>query len=194
MAMFGKGHSHSHHAHEDIEVSQIAPTPSSPKSVKEGHSSLETKIEDSHVAVPVSDQVLNDDPVTITNEEEIINIEKPEPRWSVIGGILVGDCFHNFVDGLAVGVAWTLGWGAGLGNIARIEMENLKNQFLGTTLAIVMHELPHELGDFIVYKKLGLKTRQALALNFIAALVRKGFQTHSVLKMSRQWSSDFRGL
>ena len=54
-----------------------------------------------------------------------------------------------------------------------------------------MHELPHELGDFIVYKKLGLKTRQALALNFIAALVRKGFLTHSVLKMSRQWSSDF---
>jgi len=35
-----------------------------------------------------------------------------------------------------------------------------------------MHELPHELGDFIVYKKLGLKTRQALALNFVAALVR----------------------
>ena len=57
-----------------------------------------------------------------------------------------------------------------------------------------MHELPHELGDFIVYKKLGLKTRQALALNFIAALVRKGFVTHYVLKMSRQWSSDFRGL
>ena len=45
-------------------------------------------------------------------------------------------------------------------------------EYLGTTLAIVMHELPHELGDFIVYKKLGLKTRQALALNFIAALVR----------------------
>ena len=37
------------------------------------------------------------------------------PRWSVIGGILVGDCFHNFVDGLAIGVAWTLSWGAGLG-------------------------------------------------------------------------------
>ena len=49
----------------------------------------------------------------------------------------------------------------------------------GTTLAIVMHELPHELGDFIVYKKLGLKTRQALALNFLAALVRKGFMTYS---------------
>ena len=42
---------------------------------------------------------------------------------------------------------------------------------LGTTLAILMHELPHELGDFVVYKKLGLSTRQALGLNLFAALL-----------------------
>ena len=44
----------------------------------------------------------------------------------------------------------------------------------GTTLAIVMHELPHELGDFIVYKKLGLNTRQALGLNLFAAMISFG--------------------
>ena len=37
-----------------------------------------------------------------------------------------------------------------------------------------MHELPHELGDFIVYKKLGLKTRQAIGLNLFAALLSFG--------------------
>ena len=33
-----------------------------------------------------------------------------------------------------------------------------------------MHELPHELGDFIVYKKLGLTTTQAVGMNLTAAL------------------------
>ena len=37
-----------------------------------------------------------------------------------------------------------------------------------------MHELPHELGDFIVYKKLGLSTRQALGLNLFAAMISFG--------------------
>ena len=76
----------------------------------------------------------------------------------MIFGILVGDCFHNIVDGIAVGVAWSQSPGSGI----------------GTTIAIAMHELPHELGDFIVYKKLGLKTRQAIGLNLFAALLSFG--------------------
>ena len=41
-------------------------------------------------------------------------------------------------------------------------------------IAIMMHEIPHELGDFVLYKKLGLSTRGALGLNVIAALVSYG--------------------
>ena len=59
---------------------------------------------------------------------------------------MAGDCVHNFVDGMAVGIGWSNGWGTGL----------------GTTLAILCHELPHELGDFVVYKKLGLRTWQGI--------------------------------
>ena len=37
-----------------------------------------------------------------------------------------------------------------------------------------MHELPHELGDFVVYKKLGLTTKRALGLNLFAAVISFG--------------------
>ena len=67
-------------------------------------------------------------------------------------------CIEHALDGIAVGVAWTSGIGAGL----------------GTTIAIMMHEIPHELGDFVLYKKLGLSSRGALGLNVIAALISYG--------------------
>ena len=38
----------------------------------------------------------------------------------------------------------------------------------------MMHEIPHELGDFVLYKKLGLSSRGALGLNVIAALISYG--------------------
>ena len=56
-------------------------------------------------------------------EEPVADVK--EPKWSAIGGILVGDCLCRFADGLAIGVAWTVSWGAGL----------------GTTLAILGHEV-----------------------------------------------------
>ena len=62
---------------------------------------------------------------------------------------------HNFVDGVAVGIAWGSGWKSGL----------------GTTIAVMCHELPHELGGFIVYRKLGFTVTRSLLLNVIAAVI-----------------------
>ena len=60
---------------------------------------------------------ITDEPTNSSNTKE--------PKWSAIGGILFGDCLCRFADGLAIGVAWTVSWGAGL----------------GTTLAILGHEV-----------------------------------------------------
>ena len=53
-----------------------------------------------------------------------------------IVGVAVGDVMHNFVDGIAIGVSWRFGWQLGM----------------ATTIAIFLHELPHELGDFAIYQ------------------------------------------
>jgi len=69
-------------------------------------------------------------------------------KWSSIGGVLVGDCMCNGVDGIAMGVAWQNGYGTGM----------------ATMVAILMHEAPNVLGNFVVYQKLGLCANRALYL------------------------------
>ena len=106
--------------------------------------------------------ILGDDrkhePSSTTEEDEFGIAVGTEPKWSTIAGVFTGDCLHNFIDGIAVGISWTVSWGAGL----------------GTTFAIMMHELPHELGDFVLYRKLGLSTKQAIGANLIAAVISFG--------------------
>jgi len=130
MRLSGNGHGHSHGGFE-------TPTQSNTEMVKQENPD-EQKLEE----------------VDMGSKSSLPS----EVKWSTIWGIMIGDCFHNFVDGIAVGVAWTSGIGAGL----------------GTTIAIMMHEIPHELGDFVLYKKLGLSSRGALGLNVIAALISYG--------------------
>ncbi len=65
-----------------------------------------------------------------------------------------GDLVHNFIDGLAVGAAYLVDVHLGL----------------ATTLAVVLHEIPHELGNFAVLIHAGLGRKRALLYNFLTAL------------------------
>jgi zinc and cadmium transporter len=67
---------------------------------------------------------------------------------------LVGDTFHNFIDGMLIAVSYLVSIKLGL----------------VTTIAVILHEIPQELGDFGVLVYGGFSKRKALACNFISAI------------------------
>jgi zinc and cadmium transporter len=67
---------------------------------------------------------------------------------------LYGDFFHNFLDGLIIGASYLAGIGVGL----------------ATTLAVVFHEIPQEIGDFGVLLHGGFSKQKAILMNFLTAL------------------------
>jgi len=68
---------------------------------------------------------------------------------------LIGDAIHNFIDGLLVGASWLVSFPIGF----------------TTTLAIVFHEIPQEIGDFGVLIHAGMSTKKALLFNFLSAVI-----------------------
>ena len=68
--------------------------------------------------------------------------------------IVVGDAFHNFTDGVIIATAF------------------MADMRLGvvTSIAIVAHEIPQEIGDFIVLLHSGYTRARALLLNAVSGL------------------------
>ena len=68
--------------------------------------------------------------------------------------ILVGDTFHNFVDGILIAAAF------------------LENTELGivTALAIIAHEIPQEVGDYLILLHSGYSKAKALAFNLLSSV------------------------
>ncbi|XP_065609934.1 zinc transporter ZIP5 [Cyrtonyx montezumae] len=69
--------------------------------------------------------------------------------------VVLGDGIHNLTDGLAIGVAFSHSLPSGL----------------STALAVLCHELPHELGDLAVLLQAGTAPRTLLLLNLLSALL-----------------------
>jgi zinc and cadmium transporter len=68
--------------------------------------------------------------------------------------ILIGDAFHNFVDGVVIATAFS----------ASIPLGIL------TSLAVIAHEIPQELGDFVILLESGWSKNKAFWWNFASAL------------------------
>ncbi|MGD2142214.1 MAG: ZIP family metal transporter [Candidatus Bathyarchaeota archaeon] len=67
---------------------------------------------------------------------------------------VLGDAIHNFIDGMIIAASFTTTFSVGL----------------ATTIAVIFHELPQEMGDYGVLVYAGFERPKALVLNFAAAL------------------------
>lgn len=66
---------------------------------------------------------------------------------------LVGDGLHNFIDGMVIAGSYLVSIPLGI----------------TTTIAVILHEIPQEIGDFGILMHSGMQKLKALMWNFIAA-------------------------
>lgn len=94
--------------------------------------------------------------------------------------IMIGDTFHNFVDGVLIAAAF----------LADVELG------IVTALAIIVHEIPQELGDFLILLHSGFGRRRALLLNVLSsgAMVVGGVAAYFALQPLSEWIGPLLGL
>jgi zinc and cadmium transporter len=80
--------------------------------------------------------------------------EKECPTHTFVYLNLIGDGIHNFIDGMVIAATFMLSFELGF----------------ATTLAVIFHEVPQEIGDFGVLVYGGLNRKKALTYNFISAI------------------------
>lgn len=68
--------------------------------------------------------------------------------------VILSDGVHNFLDGIIIAASFMISLPVGI----------------ATTLAVMLHEIPQEIGDFAVLIHSGYTRKRALWLNFLSAL------------------------
>lgn len=87
--------------------------------------------------------------------------------------IMIGDTFHNFVDGILICAAFMVDMQVGL----------------VTALAIIAHEIPQEVGDFLILLHSGYSKKKAFLFNIASSLatLAGGLLAYLALNLVQQW-------
>lgn len=87
--------------------------------------------------------------------------------------IMIGDTFHNFVDGILICAAFMVDMQVGL----------------VTALAIIAHEIPQEVGDFLILLHSGYSKKKAFLFNIASSLATLvgGLLAYLALNLVQQW-------
>jgi len=67
---------------------------------------------------------------------------------------LIGDGVHNLIDGMLIGASYNVNIALGI----------------ATTIAVILHEIPQEIGDFGILVHGGLPVKRALLFNLLSAV------------------------
>ncbi len=94
--------------------------------------------------------------------------------------IMIGDTFHNFVDGILIASAF---------------MVDIKLGIV-TAIAIIAHEIPQEVGDFLILLHSGYSKKQAFIFNLVSSLATAvgGFIAYFALSHVQAWVPTILGL
>lgn len=68
--------------------------------------------------------------------------------------IIIGDGLHSMIDGFAIATSFIVSFDLGI----------------VTTLAVLAHEVPHQIGDYSILRRRGVSKWRALIVNFTSAL------------------------
>ncbi|MBI3261125.1 ZIP family metal transporter [Candidatus Berkelbacteria bacterium] len=82
------------------------------------------------------------------------NLETVHPSHHIGVLNLIGDGLHNFIDGLLIAASYLVSIPLGI----------------ATTLAVILHEIPQEIGDFAILIHSGFSAQRAVLYNFLSAL------------------------
>lgn len=87
--------------------------------------------------------------------------------------IMVGDTIHNFVDGILIAAAFLADYKLGI----------------VTAVAIIAHEIPQEVGDFVILLHSGFSKAKAFAANIISSLATLigGVLAYFMLSEAKTW-------
>lgn len=86
--------------------------------------------------------------------------------------VLTSDFIHNFVDGIAIGISFATSFPVGV----------------STSVAVFLHEIPHELGDFAILLAAGYKPMTIVICNILTTL--SSFLGVSVALVLIVWNND----
>ena len=94
--------------------------------------------------------------------------------------IMVGDTIHNFVDGILIAAAFMADTGLGI----------------VTAVAIIAHEIPQEVGDFLILLHSGFSRTRAFVFNLVSSLATLigGLLAYFALQPLQQWIPALLGL
>lgn len=68
---------------------------------------------------------------------------------------IFGNIIHNLIDGMLIGASYSVNFSLGI----------------ATTVAILLHEIPQEIGNFAILIHSGYAVKKAITINFLSALV-----------------------